>query len=225
MLTFELPDETTETLEPTLVLNAGYAGRNQDEVARHIAELSELGVPAPTVTPALYPISPYLAQQTDTVHVQHARTSGEAEWALVILGDADEDVLLTVACDHTDRDLETHSVAWSKNAAPDVLGTQAWRLTDIAERIDTITLEAWVAGGTPIQTGTLEDLLAPDYWLGVLRERGLFRRGTVLLSGTISMIAGVDQFADSWKVQMGDPATGRTLVCQYRTVAMPEPIG
>lgn len=225
MLTFALPDGTTETLEPTLVLNAGYAGRNQEEVARHIAELSELGVPAPTVTPALYPISPYLAQQTDTVAVQHGRTSGEAEWALVILGDTDDDVLLTVACDHTDRELETHSVAWSKNAAPDVLGAKAWRLADIADRIDQITLEAWVGGSTPIQTGTLEDLLAPDYWLGVLRERGLFQRGTVLLSGTISMIAGVDQFVDAWKVEMGDPATGNTLVCEYRTVAMPAPIG
>ena len=225
MLTFALPDGTTETVEPEMVLNAGYAGRNQEEVARHIAELAELGVPAPTVTPALYPISPYLAQQTDTVHVQHARTSGEAEWALVILGDTDEDVLLTVACDHTDRELETHSVAWSKNAAPDVLGAQAWRLTDVADRIDEITLEAWVSDGTLIQTGTLEDLLAPEYWLGVLRQRGLFQPGTVLLSGTISMMAGVDQFADAWKVRMGDPATGNTLVCEYRTVAMPAPIG
>jgi len=229
MLSFALPDGTTETLEPTLVLNAGYAGRNQDEVARHIAELSELGVPAPTVTPALYPISPYLAQQTDTVHVQHARTSGEAEWALVILGDSadasPEDVLITVACDHTDRELETHSVAWSKNAAPDVLGAQAWRLADVTDRIDEITLQAWVSGGTPIQTGTLEDLLAPEYWLEVLRQRGLFQRGTVLLSGTISMHAGVDQFADSWKVQMSDPAGDRTLTCEYRTVAMPAPIG
>lgn len=225
MLTFELPDGSTETVSPTLVLNAGYAGRNQEEVTRHIAELAELGVPAPAVTPALYPISPYLAQQTDTVHVQHARTSGEAEWALVILGDAADDILLTAACDHTDRDLETHSVAWSKNAAPDVLGSQAWRLADVADRIDTITLQAWVDGGTPIQTGTLGDLLAPDYWLGVLRERGLFQRGTVLLSGTISMNAGVDQFAESWKVELGDPATGRTVACEYRTVAMPAPIG
>jgi hypothetical protein len=233
MLTFELPDGTTETVEPTLVLNAGYAGRNQDEVAHHIAELAELGVPAPTVTPALYPVSPYLAQQTDTVHTQHGRTSGEAEWALVIAGDAssdgapsDDDVLLTVACDHTDRDLETHSVAWSKNAAPDVVGRQAWRLSDIADRIDDITLKAWVGQDqTLIQSGSMKDLLDPAYWLDVLRERGLFRRGTVLLSGTITMVHGVDQFADAWKVELADPATGQALTCQYRTVPMPEPIG
>ena len=224
MLTFELPDGSAVTVEPTTVLNAGYAGRNQDEVAAHIAELAELGVPAPSVIPALYPVSPYLAQQTETVHTQHGRTSGEAEWALVITDD--EDVLLTVACDHTDRTLETHSVAWSKNAAPDVLGTKAWRLTDVADRLDEITLNAWVGSDeTLIQSGSLADLLGPDYWLGVLRERGLFRPGTVLLSGTITMLPDVDQFADAWKVEMSDPATGFTSTCQYRTKPMPEPIG
>lgn len=226
MLTFELPDGAQVTVEPTTVLNAGYAGRNQNEVAAHIAELAELGVPAPSVIPALYPVSPYLAQQTDTVHTQHGRTSGEAEWALVITDDTEEGVLLTVACDHTDRELETHSVAWSKNAAPDVVGRQAWRLTDIADRLDDITLKAWVgAEETLIQDGSLADLLAPAYWLGVLEERGLFRPGTVLLSGTITMLPEVDQFAQAWKVELADPATGNTLTCRYRTVAMPDPIG
>ena len=61
-LTFTLPDGTVENVAVTTLLNAGYAGRNQEEVASHIAELAELGVPAPTTIPALYPISPYLAQ-------------------------------------------------------------------------------------------------------------------------------------------------------------------
>lgn len=226
MLTFELPDGAEVSVEPTTVLNAGYAGRNQEEVAAHIAELAELGVPAPSVIPALYPVSPYLAQQTDTVYTQHGRTSGEAEWALVIAGETDDDVYLTVACDHTDRELETHSVAWSKNAAPDVVGTQAWRLSEIADRLDDITLKAWVGTDeTLIQSGTVGDLLAPQYWIGVLKKRGLFRPNTVLLSGTIIMVAGVDQFADSWKVELADPATGRSITCRYRTVPMPEPIG
>lgn len=224
-LVFTLPDGTTESITVTALLNAGYAGRNQEEVASHIAELAALGVPAPTTTPALYPISPYLAQQTDLVYVQHGRTSGEAEWALVI---TDDDVLLTAACDHTDRDLEVHSVAWSKNAAPDVLGAKAWRLSAVADRLDDITLEAWVSHGDDtelIQQGTLGDLLAPMYWLDVLRERGEALPGTVLISGTISMRPGVDQFADGWKVAMTDPATGDVIDVRYRTVRMAEPIG
>ncbi|GGG22266.1 hypothetical protein GCM10007304_40110 [Rhodococcoides trifolii] len=224
-LTFTLPDGSTETVTVTTLLNAGYAGRDQAEVQSHIDELAELGIPAPQTIPAMYPISPYLAQQTDRVDVQHGRTSGEAEWALVVLGDTADDVLLTVACDHTDRDLEVHSVAWSKNAAPDVLGHDAWRLTDIADRIDEITLTAWVDGDTLIQQGSMADLLAPHYWLGVLKERDLLRRGTVLISGTISMIPGVDQFADSWRVELKDPATGNTIDCAYRAERMPQPIG
>ena len=224
-LSFTMPDGSIESIDVTALLNAGYAGRNQAEVASHIAELAALGVPAPTTTPALYPISPNLAQQTDRVYVQHGRTSGEAEWALII---TDNDVLITAACDHTDRDLEVHSVAWSKNAAPDVLGTRAWRLSEIADRLDDIALKAWVGHGDTIeliQQGTLGDLLAPKYWLDVLTERGDARPGTVLISGTISMLHGVNQFADTWKVAMTDPATQDVIGVEYRTVRMPEPIG
>jgi hypothetical protein len=224
-LSFTLPDGSIESVDVTALLNAGYAGRDQAEVASHIAELAALGVPAPSATPALYPISPYLAQQTDRVYVQHGRTSGEAEWALVI---TDNDVLITAACDHTDRDLEVHSVAWSKNAAPDVLATKAWRLSDIADRLDDIAIEAWVGHGDTselIQQGTLGDLLAPKYWLDVLTERGDARPGTVLISGTISMRKGVNQFADTWKVALTDPATKDVISVEYRTVPMPEPIG
>src|SRR5439155_21450644 len=93
-LAFDLPGGTSVPVTVTRLLNAGYAGREQDEVAAHVAELAELGVPAPTVTPALYPVAPYLAAQADGVPVQHSRTSGEAEWALVVAGP--EDMLLTV---------------------------------------------------------------------------------------------------------------------------------
>ncbi|MEW9871907.1 DUF2848 domain-containing protein [Arthrobacter sp. HS15c] len=226
VLSFELPDGSTRDVQITHLLNAGYAGREQEEVQAHIAELAELGVPGPATTPALYPVSPYLAQQVTEVQVQHARTSGEAEWALVI---TDEGVLLTVACDHTDRDLEVHGVAWSKNASPDVLGRKAWRLEDVRDHLDRITLKGWVGeGDTPdtlIQDSSLEALLTPDYWLEVLTERGLNKPGTVLISGTVAMTHGVNQFARSWKVEMADPVTGSTVDAQYVVEQMAEPIG
>ena len=225
-LTFELPDGSTRSLVVTDLLNAGYAGREQDEVQAHIAELAELGVPGPTTTPALYPVAPYLAQQTTMVSVQHGKTSGEAEWALVI---TDDGVLLTVACDHTDRQLEVHGVAWSKNASPDVLGRKAWRLDDVRNHLDQITLKAWVGDGsgldTLIQDSTLGALLTPDYWLDVLSGRGLNKPGTVLISGTVAMIPGVDQFAHSWKVEMSDPVTGNSVDVAYDVRKMAEPIG
>src|SRR5918998_875202 len=155
-LAFELPDGSSVPVTVTRLLNAGYAGREQDEVAAHVAELAELGVPAPTVTPALYPVAPYLAAQSDAVPVQHDRTSGEAEWALVVAGPEPSDLLLTVACDHTDRALE-------------VLGRGAWRLVDVEDHLDQLRLRAWVAhDGDPeqlIQDSPLAALLPPRYWL------------------------------------------------------------
>jgi hypothetical protein len=226
-LAFTLPDGSQRTVTVTRLLNAGYAGRRQEDVAAHVAELAELGVPAPATTPALYPVSPYLAQHTDTVHAQHGKTSGEAEWALVV-ADSGE-LLLTAACDHTDRELEAHGVAWSKNAGPDVLAERAWPLVDVEGRLDDLTLRAWVTGadGTEqlIQDGTAAELLTPGYWAELLRERGELEPGTVLISGTIPMLGGVNQFAPHWRVQLADPGTGQEISLGYDVVPMPEPIG
>ncbi|WP_417218461.1 DUF2848 domain-containing protein [Arthrobacter sp.] len=225
-LAFALPDGTTEQVEVHALLNAGYAGREQSEVQAHIDELALLGIPGPETIPALYPVSPYLAQQTSEVPAQHGRTSGEAEWALVI---TENGPLLTAACDHTDRDLEVHGVAWSKNAGPDVLADRAWRLDDVRDHLDSLRLRAWVShgqeDGSLIQDSPLSALLSPDYWLGVLRERGLDRPGTVLISGTVAMAEGVDQFADAWRVELSDPSTGESISLGYSVRRMPQPIG
>lgn len=226
MLRFELPDGSTTDVEVTRLFNAGYAGRDQSSVQAHIDELAELGVPVPAAIPALYPVSPYLAQQTETVAVQRGKSSGEAEWAIVV---TDGGVLITAACDQTDRDLETYGVAWSKNASPDVLAKKAWRLDDVADHIDDIRIEAWVADSrgeeTRIQDGSFAELLPPEHWLEQLREKGYAHPGTVLISGTIPMAPGVDQFASKWRVRLTDPTNGNTIELAYAVEPMPEPVG
>jgi len=201
-------------------LNAGYAGRDTEQVQHHVDELAELGVPAPTRIPTLYPLSASLVGRPDVVQVAHGKTSGEAEWALVV-GESQDDLLLTVACDHTDRALEVHGVAWSKQSAPDVLGDIAWPLSDVEHELDQFTLKAWVTHGDQeqlIQDGTLAQLLPPSYWLKELAD--LVRPGTVLLSGTIPMIAGVDQFADAWRVELTD-SRGVTSRITYALERLP----
>lgn len=203
-------------------LNAGYAGRNTEQVQHHVDELAELGVPAPSRIPTLYPLSARLVGRPSYVQVPHGRTSGEAEWALVV-GDNPDDLLLTAACDHTDRALEVHGVAWSKQSAPDVLGDVAWPLAEIEDELDDFTLKAWVRHGGDeqlIQDGTLAQLLPPSYWVKELDAAGLLRPGTVILSGTIPMIAGVDQFADAWRVELTDPR-GVTSRIAYAVETLP----
>jgi Protein of unknown function (DUF2848) len=211
-LTFSLPDGSTRTVEVRHAFNAGYAGRDTAAVQHHIAELAQLGVPVPGRTPTLYPLPVRLVVQTDEIQVPHGRTSGEAEWALVV-GSGPDDLLLTAACDHTDRDLEVHGVAWSKQCAPDLLGDLAFPLDAGAtgpHGIDHFTLTAWVGtnaadGSTGlIQDGLVGQLLPPSYWLDQLGAAGLLQPGTVILGGTIPMLGGVDQFADRWRVELAD---------------------
>jgi 2-keto-4-pentenoate hydratase/2-oxohepta-3-ene-1,7-dioic acid hydratase in catechol pathway len=213
-LRFLLPGGGQREIAVRYALNAGYAGRDTAQVQHHVDELAELGVPAPTRIPTLYPLSASLVSRPDVVQVAHGRTSGEAEWALIV-GDSLDDLLLTVACDHTDRALEVHGVAWSKQSAPDLLGDVAWPLAAIEQELDEFTLKAWVRHGDTeqlIQDGTLAQLLPPAYWVKELGDR--LRPGTVLLSGTIPMIAGVDQFADAWRVELTDPR-GLTSRIEY----------
>jgi 2-keto-4-pentenoate hydratase/2-oxohepta-3-ene-1,7-dioic acid hydratase in catechol pathway len=204
-LRFTLPDGSERQIDVRYALNAGYAGRDTQQVQHHVDELAELGVPAPKRIPTLYPLSASLVSRPDVVQVAHGKTSGEAEWALIV-GDGPDDLLLTAACDHTDRALEVHGVAWSKQSAPDVLGDVAWPLAAIEGELDKFTLKAWVRHGDTeqlIQDGTLAQLLPPSYWVKELGARLV--PGTVVLSGTIPMIAGVDQFADAWRVELTDP--------------------
>ena len=55
--------------------------------------------------------------------------------------------------------------------------------------------------------------------------RHRYRAGTVLISGTVAMKPGVDQFADRWEVELVDDVLGRSVSCSYREVPMPAPIG
>ncbi|TAP42771.1 DUF2848 domain-containing protein [Arthrobacter sp. S39] len=225
-LQFTLPSGESLDVDVVHLLNGGYAGRHQEHVRAHVEELALLGVPAPTVTPTMYPVSPYLAQQASVVPVQHGKTSGEVEWAIVVATDGR--ILLTLACDHTDRELEVHGIAWSKNASPDVLAKDAWLLSEVEDHIDDLTLTAWVTNNgveEQIQKATLGDLLPPAHWVGVLKDRDLLNPGTVLISGTVNMVEGVNQFADGWRAELTDPVLGRTISLAYDVVPMATPIG
>lgn len=63
-------------------------------------------------------------------------------------------------------------------------------------------------------------LLSLRYWIERLRADGLLRPGTPLLSGTIPMRAGVDQFADGRRVALADGA-GNVSRVAYRVEALP----
>lgn len=219
-LTFEVAGERID-VAVSACFNAGYTGRDQASVAAHIEELAEQGIAAPGEIPTLFSIPAYMTMQIDRVEVEHSRTSGEAEWALVYLGE-DESPLLTVASDHTDRSLEAFSVVSSKQSTPNIVGAAAWRLDDIADELDEITLRSWVLNGeerSVLQDGTVGDLISPIAWIDRLAESGRLAPGVVLLGGTIPMADPDRQFADGWEVVL-ERSNGEAIGLAYRVSAM-----
>ncbi|MGH2819644.1 MAG: DUF2848 domain-containing protein [Actinomycetota bacterium] len=203
------------------VLNGGYSGRDQDQVRAHIDELARIGVPAPARTPTLYPISDYLLTQSSYIQVQHERTSGEIEYALIW---AEGTVFVTVGSDQTDRALETHSVARAKQACPNVIAREVWALQDVEGNWDELSLRCWTTDGGRrllFQEGALSQLLPPAEWLPILEQRGAARDGTVFFSGTMPAATEGPIYGESYELELHDPRRERSITSSYAVEVLP----
>lgn len=203
------------------VWNGGWAGRDQADVRRHIEELAEHGVPAPTTTPILFPLSNNLVTTADQIQVISGQTSGEVEFALLI-GD-DGEVYVTVASDHTDRAAERHGVQLSKQLYPNVLAPEVWPYSEVCGHWDRLVLRSWATIAderTPYQEATLASLLSADEWLAILDADGLRRPGLVFVSGTPPTVSGL-LFADAFEMELEDPVLGRRIRHRYAVEVLP----
>src|SRR5699024_9630953 len=133
-------------------------------------ELAELGIAPPPDVPMFYPVDPGLLSFDTVVEVDGQETSGEVEPVLVVRG---EEVLLTLGSDHTDRRIETVSVADSKAACVKPIADRAivTSLDEVARLWDTLTVACRVDGRT-YQSGTLDALMPLPRTLQLMRERG-----------------------------------------------------
>lgn len=214
-LVFEVQDQPV-TCIVTATYNAGYTGRDQSDVEAHITELAHQGIEGPNQIPTLFSVPSYMNLQGSAVEVEHRRTSGEVEWALIYQG-ATAPTLLTVASDHTDRALEVHDVTSSKQISPNVLGKQAWNLNNVSDEIDNIVMRSKVfhsGKATLLQEGTMGDLISPFEWLDRLNELKRLKSRVILLGGTIPMLQPDEQFADRWEVSLEHPS-GDTITKTY----------
>lgn len=220
MLAFDTPEGPLD-FAPTRALVAGWTGRDPAKVAHHVEELAAIGVPRPSTTPLYYRVPAATLTQDETVEVLGEAAGGEAE--PVILDDGAR-LWLTLGSDHTDRGLEAHSVAHSKAIAPKILARAAWPLDAVADRLDSLVLEAEVAedGWRAYQSGRLDAMLP----LASLVDRapgatdGRPGRGTVLLCGTIPAIGGVRPNT-GFRARLADPATGQEITLAYRVAILP----
>lgn len=213
---FDLDGAGAADIAIAMAVVAGWTARDPAKVAHHIAELAAIGVAPPSATPLFYRVAPALLTQADAIAVLGERTSGEVEPMLLRHGGA---LWLGLASDHTDRALEAWSVAHSKQVCAKPVARTLWPVAPIADRLDALTLRAWIdegAGWTLYQEGPLA-LIRP---LLALEAACPLPEGGAMLCGTLGTIGGVRP-APAFRMALDDAATGRSIRAEYRVAPLP----
>lgn len=225
-LDFELLDRGQSSIGINDAIIAGWTGRDQGAVEHHIAELAAIGVTPPSEVPLFYRISPTLLTRGSSIQVVGEGSSGEVEPVLIDDGTA---LFLGLGSDHTDRELEAHSVAMSKQACGKPVAALLWRYDELRRHLDEIELRSWIrersdAEWTLYQEGDLSKFRP----FAELIQRSRFaagpdrlRPGTAMMCGTLGVVSGGVRAARHFKMQMHDRVLGRTIEHEYETVFLP----
>lgn len=205
---------------------AGWTGRNADAVNHHIAELEAIGVPPPSTVPLFYRVSASLLTTDETIETVDATSSGEAEPVLV---DDGSRLYLGLGSDHTDRALETHSVALSKQICAKPVASALWPFEEVAGHLDEIRIRSFVrddasAEWTPYQDGKLASIRPLDELVasspaasGKLR----LAAGTTMMCGTFAVLSGGVRPSRFFRMEMIDERLGRTIEHCYEMIPLP----
>jgi len=201
------------------MVDAGYTGRNQEAVKRHIEELKREGVPAPDSVPAAFEVITKLIYFDDEIEVIGEKTSGEAEFVLLCSG---KDVYVGVGSDHTDRELEPISVIKSKQMCPNVMSSRVWRLQDVRKEWDEMMLRSWVENDegmrTLYQEAPLSAMMTPEQLMEFVKDRldDKNLEGVVIYSGTVPILTEKTNYNHYFEVELQNPKKGKKLGCHYR---------
>lgn len=202
-------------IDVAAVAVAGYTGRDQPSVQRHVDELLAQGIPAPRTTPLLFAVTADRLTQDATIDVVGSSTSGEVEFVLVSARDGE--LFVTVGSDHTDRELEKTDIPASKQVCPKVIGRDVWTLREIEDHWDRIEMRSWAADASaPYQEGFASALLSPRDIIGFVASRAPGPlSGVAIFSGTLPLLTPKFLAANRFRAELLDPVVGRRLSIDY----------
>jgi hypothetical protein len=220
-----LGDLATACFSPNAAIIAGWTGRDEAAINSHIDELAAIGVARPSAVPLFYRVSSTLFTTAPAIEVVGGQSSGEAEPVLINMSGT---VWLGVGSDHTDRALETHSVALSKQICPKPVGSAFWLFSDVAGHLDQLELSAWTREHAeepwgPYQEGTLANIRPLDELAAAapLAQDGRLAPGTVMMCGTVPVHDGEIRPSRFFRMQLSDPVLGRRIAHEYETICLP----
>ncbi|SAI74743.1 Protein of uncharacterised function (DUF2848) [Bordetella ansorpii] len=201
---------------------AGWAGRDRAAIEHHIEELAAIGVPRPSSVPLYYRVAFNQVTQDERVQAVGGESSGEVEPFVFML---DGELHVSIASDHTDRKLEAHSVALSKQLCVKPVARQAWRHADVAGHWDELVLRSRIVeNGVELlyQEGPLSSLRTPlELIEGYTQGGKSLPDGTGMTCGTVGAIGGIRP-STTFIMELHDPRLGRTIRHRYDVEVLPE---
>ena len=200
---------------------AGWTGRDEQALEKHIRELEDLGVARPKSTPIFYRVASSLLTTRDEIEVAGADSSGEVE---VVLYGTGQGLLVGLGSDHTDRKAETVGITLAKQMCAKPVSETLWRYDDVADHWDKLILRSWLIDGgrrIPYQEGAVTTMRAPDDL--IRRYAGgdkVLPQGTAMFCGTLA-VKGEIRGGPEFELELDDPVLGRTITHRYRIVPLP----
>ena len=191
---------------------AGWTGRDEAALRKHIRELEDIGVKPPRTTPIFYRVSSLLLTNSTEIQVSGPDTSGEVEFVLISKPDG---LWVTVGSDHTDRKAETISVSLSKQLCEKPVANDAWRYDEVKPHWEKLVLRSW-ADGELYQEGPVTAMRAPED----LMKRYPLKPGTAMFCGTLAAKNGIRP-AGRFSMELDDPVLKRKLRHEYRVEVLP----
>src|SRR5699024_9585631 len=207
---------TEQKVEITHAYCVGYTGRSIEKTKEHIQELAEIGIPEPEEIPMLYPVRTSTLMQQGALEVLGKKTSGEAEIVL-ILGDSEDEVYVTVGSDHTDRSLEEVDINLSKQICDKPFAKKAWKLNDIIDHWDSLELisEIFINGEwKPYQNDKISAILSYEDIISYLKKKGISLKNGIFFSGTVPLLDGF-QYGSKFKMTFKDPVKNDEISMTY----------
>ncbi|WP_181351226.1 DUF2848 family protein [Thalassobacillus sp. CUG 92003] len=194
----------------------GYTGRNKEKTLEHVKELAAIGVPEPEEIPALYPISKSNLNQQGEIEVVGHQTSGEAE-VVLIFGENDKEIFLTVGSDHTDRSLETVDINKSKQVCDKPFAKEAWKLSAVINHWDELELasDIFIDGKwEPYQKEKISKIIAFEEILEYLKKKRVSMKNSIVFAGTVPLKEGF-KYGEEFRLSFIDPIRNKAIETSY----------
>jgi hypothetical protein len=206
------------TIQIRELVIAGWTGRDHTAVEAHIRELEALGVQRPDRIPTFYPVPSSLLTTAPAIEVAGRESTGEVEFVLI---EHEADLWVGLGSDHTDRQLETISVARAKEACPKPVAPEVWRLDDVEPHWEELVLRAHVTTDgnrepTLYQEGRVAAIRQPRDLMTIYSEHHgrPFGPAIAMFCGTFAVIGGL-RWADTFRIELEDPVLRRRIVHSY----------